>query len=172
MKRWHLAFWLIVFMALGIWYVTRGYKPGPKEGSVAPPFSLTNASGQSVSLQQYSKQLVLVNFWATWCSPCVSEMASLERLYQKYKDQGFVVLAISVDEDGWKSIDAFLKKHPVTFPILLDSEFHVAELYGTYRIPESYLIDNKGQIVEKILGAKEWDSPEVLAKIEKLLPKP
>ncbi len=172
MKKWHIAFWVILFSAISIWYVTKGYHSGPKEGSQAPEFSLPNASGQTQSLSQFSNQVILLNFWATWCSPCVSEMASLDHLYQKYKDKGFVVLAVSVDEEGWKAINEFLKKIPVTFPILLDSEFKVADFYGTYQVPESYLINRKGQIVDKILGAKEWDSPEMISKIEKIISNP
>ncbi len=171
MKRWLLIFLLIILSALSIWYVTKGYHSGPKDGTQAPEFSLDNQSGQKQSLSQYSNQVVLLNFWATWCAPCVSEMASLDRLYQKYKDKGFVVLAVSVDEDGWKAIDAFLKKNPVTFPILLDADYKVADQYATYRVPESYLINRQGQVVEKILGAKEWDSSEMISKIEKIIGK-
>lgn len=169
MKRWPLVFLLILLSALSIWYVTKGYHSGPKEGSQAPDFSLPNQAGQNQSLSQFSKQVVLLNFWATWCAPCVSEMASLDRLYQKYKDKGFIVLAVSVDEEGWKVIHEFLKKIPVTFPILLDVDYKAADQYGSYRVPESYLIDKQGQVVEKILGAREWDAPEMTSRIEKLI---
>lgn len=169
MKRWPLVFLLILLSALSIWYVTKGYHSGPKEGSQAPDFSLPNQAGQNQSLSQFSKQVVLLNFWATWCAPCVSEMASLDRLYQKYKDKGFIVLAVSVDEEGWKVIDEFLKKIPVTFPILLDVDYKAADQYGSYRVPESYLINKQGQVVEKILGAREWDAPEMTSRIEKLI---
>lgn len=169
MKRWLIIFLLILISATSIWYVTKGYHSGPKEGSSAPDFSLKNSAGDLQGISQYANQVVLLNFWATWCAPCVSEMASLDRLYKKYKDKGFAVLAVSVDEEGWKAIEEFLKKIPVTFPILLDSDFKTADLYGTYRVPESYLIDRKGQIIEKILGAQEWDSPEMTAKIDKLI---
>lgn len=172
MRRWLVIFFLILLAAVSIWYVSKGYNSGPKEGSKAPDFSLKNSQGDSLSISQYNNQVILINFWATWCAPCVSEMASLDRLYQKYKDRGFVVLAISVDEDGWKPIDEFLKKIPVTFPILLDLDYKVADLYGTYRVPESYLIDKKGNIAEKILGAQEWDSPEMSSKLEKILVQP
>lgn len=172
MKRWLLIFLLIAAAALSIWYVTKGYQSGPQEGHKAPEFSLKNSAGESQTLSQFSNHVVLINFWATWCAPCVSEMASLDRLYQKYKDKGFVVVAVSVDEDGWKAIDEFLKKIPVTFPILLDSDYKVADLYGTYRVPESYLIDKEGKIIDKILGAQEWDSPDMLSKVEKALQKP
>ncbi len=172
MKRWLIIFFLILLAAVSIWYVSRGYNTGPKEGAKAPSFSLKNSQDQSVSISQYSNQVILLNFWATWCAPCVSEMASLDRLYQKYKDKGFVVLALSVDEEGWKAINEFLKKNPVTFPILLDLDYKVADLYGTYRVPESYLIDKTGKISEKILGAQEWDSSEMSSKLEKLLAQP
>ena len=172
MKRWLLIFLLIAVAGLSIWYVTKGYRSGPQEGQQAPAFSLKNSAGESQTLSQYSNHVILINFWATWCAPCVSEMASLDRLYQKYKDRGFVVIAVSVDEEGWKAIDEFLKKIPVTFPILLDSDYKVADLYGTYRVPESYLIDQEGKVIDKILGAQEWDSPEMFSKVEKALEKP
>lgn len=169
MKRWILLFFLILLAGLSIWYVSKGYHPSPKEGTFAPAFSLTNSSGKTYSLSDYQGKVVLINFWATWCHPCVSEMASLDRLYQKLKDKNFELLAISVDEGGWTEINEFLKKHPVNFPIVLDSDYIVADQYGTYRVPESYLLDTQGKIVDKILGAQEWDSPEMLSMIQKVL---
>lgn len=172
MKRWTLILLLIFLSGFSIWYVSKGYHSGPKEGSVAPDFSLTNQAGKAVTLGDYRGKVVLINFWATWCSPCVSEMASLDRLYQKYKDKNFDLLAISVDEGGWDEVGAFLKNHPVTFPIVIDGDYKVADLYGTYRVPETYLINAEGKIVDKILGAQEWDSPEMLSLIEKAISKP
>ena len=169
MKRWTLLLFLILLSGLSIWYVSKGYHPSPKEGTLSPSFSLNDLSGRTYSLANYRGKVLLINFWATWCNPCVSEMASLDKLYQKLKDKNFELLAISVDEGGWDEIKKFLQKHPVTFPILLDSDYKVADQYGTYRVPESYLIDSQGKIIDKILGAQEWDSPEMLSKIEKAL---
>ncbi len=168
MRKWHIAFWVLLFSVIGIWYATRSYRPSLKEGEMAPSFSLPDSSGKNVSLQDFSGRVILLNFWASWCAPCVSEMASFDHLYQQLKDKKFDVVAVSVDEGGWKAVEAFLKKHPVTFHILVDPEFKIADEYGTYRIPETYLIDSHGKIVEKILGAQDWNSPFMINKISKL----
>lgn len=165
---------VLILAAAGfwVWWVSKDYRPGAKEGRQPPSFELPDRSGKIHSLQEYQGKVVLLNFWATWCSPCISEMGSLEKLYQTFKGQPFVVVAVSLDEEGWKAVDAFTQKIPVTFPILLDKDFKIADLYGTYRVPETYLIDQKGRMVEKILGPQEWTVPAFVEKIKLLIAKP
>ena len=163
-------YWVFVFLfafgLLSFWFLLKDYQPGPKRGSKAPEFSLLNRSNQRISLENFQGKLLLLNFWATWCAPCVEEMESLEKLYQKLKSKGFEVIAVSLDEEGWKAIDGFLKRTPVTFTILLDEDFSIAQKYGTYRVPESFLIGRNGEVLEKIFGPQDWVEEKMVRKIE------
>ena len=138
-------------------------------GHVAPDFTLTNIAGQQVSLSQYRGKIVVLNFWATWCPPCREEMPSMEALYQKYKDQGLVMLAVNVDENGESAVKKFLMKTPYSFPILLDSENVAQNIYGVFRFPESFIIDREGVIVEKIIGGRNWLSAGASKMLDFLL---
>lgn len=125
-------------------------------GKVAPDFTLMNMAGQQVSLSQYRGKVVILNFWATWCPPCREEMPSMEALYKKYQDQGFVMLAVNVDETGAAAVRKFLQKNPYSFPILLDSDNVAQNTYGVFRFPESFIIDRNGVIVDKVIGGRDW----------------
>jgi peroxiredoxin len=168
-RSWLLLLVFVLFVS-GVWLVSKDYRTSPEEGKAAPDFTLSDRTHRKVSLTDYRGSVVLLNFWATWCGPCVAEMGSLEKLRQQLQGRPFEILAVSIDEEGWKAIDNFLKKIPVTFPILLDQDFSISDRYGTYRVPETYLIDPQGHIVEKILGGQDWVSPEMMEKIRKILP--
>ncbi|MCP5468490.1 MAG: TlpA family protein disulfide reductase [Deltaproteobacteria bacterium] len=135
----------------------------------APDFELKNKENKQVSLKSYRGKVVLLNFWASWCSPCRHEMPSLENLYQKYKSKDFIVLGVSLDEDGWSSINAFTDKVKVSFPIILDEDMQVSQLYQTFRIPESFLIDQSGIVVDQFTGPQDFNSSVFFNKIENLL---
>jgi peroxiredoxin len=137
---------------------------------LAPEFTLEDLTSSQVSLTDLRGKVVLLNFWATWCGPCQEEMPSLESLYRRYQDKNFVVLGVSLDEEGWAAIDAFTKRIPVTFPILLDAKQATSDLYQVYRIPETYLIDTNGQIVDKFVGPQNYDREIFFKKVEKYLP--
>ncbi|RLB76279.1 MAG: TlpA family protein disulfide reductase [Deltaproteobacteria bacterium] len=139
------------------------------ESKLAADFTLTNMQGEQVSLSQYRGKVVILNFWATWCPPCREEMPSMERLYQKYKDQGLVILAVSADENGKKAVSQFLQKTPYSFPILLDSDNIAQNAYGVFRFPESFIIDRNGMVVQKIIGGRDWLSGSTYELINFLL---
>ncbi len=139
------------------------------ESKLAADFTLTNMQGEQVSLSQYRGKVVILNFWATWCPPCREEMPSMERLYQKYKDQGLVILAVSADENGKKAVSQFLQKTPYSFPILLDSDNIAQNAYGVFRFPESFIIDRNGMVVKKIIGGRDWLSGSTYELINFLL---
>src|SRR5262245_21509083 len=109
-RRGWIYFLLIAAVAGGLWWTAKDYRKSPQEGKAAPDFTLLDRNQKKVSLKDYRGSVVLVNFWATWCGPCAAEMGSLERLYQRLKGRKFEILAISLDEEGWKAIEAFEKK--------------------------------------------------------------
>lgn len=136
----------------------------------APEFNTLNLNGNKTNLSDYAGNVVLLNFWATWCSPCRREMPDMEKLWQRYQDSGFVVVGMSNDEgDKRKRIATFIKKVKLSFPILLDPDSKISDLYDVSGIPVSFLINREGKIVAKIVGTREWASPEAFALIEQLL---
>ena len=138
-------------------------------GSPAPGFTLERlADGAPVSLSDLRGQVVLLNFWATWCKPCEDEMPAMERLYRMLQPEGFELLAISVDHDPG-AVKRFRERLGLSFPILLDPGQQVARAYLTFRFPESLLIDPEGVVLERYIGAKEWDAEAYVERIRRLL---
>jgi len=142
-----------------------------RPGAPAPDFELARFTGESESLAAQRGKVVLINFWATWCRPCLEEMPSMERLYRDLAGEAFEMLAISVDETA-EPIGDFRERLGLTFPILLDPEQRVAALYQTFHYPESYLVDAEGRIVSRYIGPREWDSSLYREHIRALLGAP
>jgi peroxiredoxin len=124
-----------------------------------------------VNLESVSGEVVLVNFWATWCKPCEDEMPAMERLYRTLSGSGFELIAISVDDDR-ALVERFAGRLGLSFPILLDPQHEVATAYQTFRFPESLLVGRDGVIVERYIGPKEWDAAAYVTRIRKLLAEP
>jgi len=135
----------------------------------APDFVSENLRGGNTGLTDYKGKVVLLNFWATWCMPCRAEMPGMETIWQKYKEQGLVIAAVSVDEGSRGRIETFSKLLDLSFPILLDPESKVSDLYKVSNMPTSFLIDRNGKIISHIVGTEEWTSPEAIQLVEKLL---
>jgi len=135
----------------------------------APSFILTDLSGEKVSIASLSGKLVLLNFWATWCGPCRTEMPGMERLWQHYRDRGLEVIAVSIDNTGEKHIADFVRLLNLSYPILLDPNSQVADRYAVNGLPTSYLIDGKGQVIGRMVGGRKWNSPDADDLIDKLL---
>jgi peroxiredoxin len=127
-----------------------GARP-PVVGMPAHEFSLPNLSGQAQSLSQYRGKIVLLNFWATWCKPCTTEMPAMQAAYERFRDRDFAVLAINELEDTSK-VREHIREHGHTFPVLLDQDNRVANLYGVFGLPVSVFIDEEGVIREYIKG--------------------
>ena len=127
-----------------------GARP-PVVGMPAGDFSLTDLNGHVQSLSQYRGKIVLVNFWATWCKPCTTEMPAMQAVYDKLREKGFVVLAINELEDTEKVIE-HIRTYGHTFPVLLDHDNRVANQYGVYGLPVSVFIDEAGIVQEYIKG--------------------
>ncbi len=131
-------------------------------------FELPNLNNEKVDINSFKSNVVLVNFWASWCGPCRKEMPAMEKLYRKYKERGFVILGINYMEKKDKAIN-FMKEMNLTFPTLLDTNGSVAKLFNVYAIPSSFLIDKKGRVRGTVYGAREWDDHGALEIIEELL---
>lgn len=138
-------------------------------GQKAPDFTLKDINGNSVSLSSFKGKVVLLNFWATWCPPCKAEIPSMNKLHQKLKNRGFVMLAVSTDR-AVIDVKDFLKTTPVNFPVVVDYNLNVSRsLYRVFMMPTTFLIDRKGVIVEKYFGEQDWTEPEIIKEIEALL---
>ena len=140
----------------------------PALGERAPNFTLRNDDGQVVALADFQGKIVVLNFWATWCAPCVEEMPSLNRLAQKYADKGVQVLGVSLDEDA-DAYRSFLTKNQISFLTLRDPARNTSERYGTFKLPESYVISREGRLLQKVIGAADWMSQEMTSYFDGLL---
>jgi thiol-disulfide isomerase/thioredoxin len=134
----------------------------------APAFQLASMSGKPVSLDQFKGQVVMINFWASWCGPCRQEMPILEKLYSKYEPMGFTMLGINVEPDSQLAVN-WLKDTPVTFPILFDTKSEVSKLYKVSSMPSTVLIDRKGNLRWLHRGYKQGDENDYLDQIRALV---
>lgn len=142
-----------------------GSRP-PRIGTAAPDFTVQD-SDRKVSLADLHGQIVLLNFWATWCPPCVEEMPSLVQLQHRFKNKGITVLAVSLDDDG-NAYHQFLKDHQIDFLTVRDPAKQSSNLYGTFKYPETYVIDRNGIVRRKFIGAVEWSQPEIVEFLNRL----
>lgn len=141
----------------------------PDRGYPAPEFTLYDLDGKRHSLSEYKGRVVLLNAWATWCYPCLIEMPGLELLYKKFKKEKFAVLAISIDTTGPRPVKRYIEENNYTFPVLLSPNGVFQNLYRTISIPATFVIDKSGVIVSRIMGARQWDSPEAMKTFESLI---
>lgn len=144
----------------------------PREPVAAPVFALPDVAGKSVSLKDFRGKVVFINFWATWCIPCQWEMPDMDKLYQTFKDRGFVVLALSLDQGPPTVVENFVKERRLTYPVLLDSQAEVARLYGLRGVSGTYLIGADGNLRYAVFGPKEWFGEDARELIASLLPPP
>ncbi len=135
----------------------------------APDFAVKDINGNTIRLSEERGKVVLLNFWATWCRVCVAEMDTLEKIYRRFKDKGFVIIGVSIDRYE-ESVKEFLKERRITFPVAVDPEKDIYfDKYGGFGVPLSFLIDKKGYIRDTIFGENEWDSEEFINKLNLLL---
>jgi thiol-disulfide isomerase/thioredoxin len=134
----------------------------------APPFKLDSMAGKPVSLDQYKGQVIMINFWASWCGPCRTEMPLLEKLHAKYKPMGFTMIGVNVEPDSSLAAQ-WLKATPVTFPILFDTKSEVSKLYSVAGMPSTVIIDRKGNLRWLHRGYKAGDENQYLDQIRALV---
>ena len=140
----------------------------PSRPTLAKDFAVPGLTSHTLKLSDFQGRVRLVNFWATWCPPCKEEMPSMERLYQRYKDRGFTILAISIDANT-AAVAPFVRSFKLTFPIGLDPKLVAANDYTVRALPSSFLIDRQGNIVAVAMGPRDWDGTAAHAVIEALL---
>ena len=141
-------------------------------GDNAPDFSITaSVNGQgskTVTAKDFGGKLLLLNFWATWCPPCVEEIPGLNGLAQELGSKGLVILGVSVDKDA-DAFQQFLRRTPLAYPTARDPEQKINSSYGTVQYPESYLIDRNGKVIEKYISVQPWASPQMIQHVQSLL---
>ena len=170
-----------VALLIGVAWLNQDRVQPVTTGTVAPDFEVNDLGGGLARLSDHSGEVVLVNIWATWCLPCRVEMPSMERLYQQVGEEGFEIMAVSIDaelglldKDGQVggNIQAFADSLGLTFPMLHNPSGGIQRLYRTTGVPETFLIGKDGIIYKKVAGGTEWDAPEHKELIQRLLAPP
>jgi len=133
----------------------------------APDFNLEDQNGNFIRLSDYKGQVVIINFWATWCPPCRKEMPSMQRAWEVLEKEDIVMLAINVGEDS-DLIFAFTAEYPVEFPLLMDRTSEIVRNWKVRGLPTTFIVNPAGKIVYQAIGDRDWDAPEILDKIRKL----
>jgi thiol-disulfide isomerase/thioredoxin len=131
-------------------------------------FSLKTAEGKDITLSSLKGKVVFLNFWATWCPPCRTEMPSMEILHQRYKNDGLEFVAVDIMESRGV-IQDFMRENTYTFPVAMDTNGDVSSKYGVQAIPATFIIDRDSKIIFYAPGARNWNTPEVFAAFERLL---
>jgi cytochrome c biogenesis protein CcmG/thiol:disulfide interchange protein DsbE len=137
-------------------------------GDSAPDFSITADNGRTITTSNFGGKLLVLNFWATWCQPCLQEIPSLDEFQRRFANAGVVVLGVSVDKDE-KAYRDFLTRARVAFLTARDPDNKINADYGTLKFPETYIIDSKGKVVRKIINAQDWMSERMIQDVESLL---
>ena len=167
MKRWNSSLIRSCVLA-GMVVVAATFAIAGNVNTPATEFSLTSLTGQPVALSQYKGNVVLVNFWATWCGPCQQEMPLLDQMYKKYKPAGFTLLGVNVDKEA-PAVKDLLSRKPVSFTVLLDPENKVSRDYHVADMPSSVIIDRKGNVRYVHRGYHPGDENEYQDRIRQLI---
>ena len=138
-------------------------------GDRAPDFQLPDLNGQAVTLSALRGKVVMVHFWATWCPPCVEEIPTLAKLYRQFTGKDFIMLAVSVDEGGAGAVTAFMQRNRLDLPVLLDPDRATAASYGTFKFPETYIVDREGTVRYKMIGARDWTDPAAVQIVQNII---
>jgi peroxiredoxin len=160
-KNQRVIFYILVLIASAAWIILStdptkasvNQTSAPQTGFTAPDFTLQSIDGETYTLSELKGSAVLINLWATWCPPCRAEMPTIEKMYQEYKKQGLVVIAVDMTyQDDPAAIPLFAQEYNLTFPILLDEKAFVGSAYQLRSLPSSYFINRAGIISEVVIG--------------------
>ena len=145
---------LAVAAALVVCFLLPGLAAGLQRGQSAPPLQVTSVSGQHITNANYGGYVLLVQFFATWCSPCREAIPVIVKLNNKYGKQGFQVLGLSIDEKGDRVVKAFVAEKKINYPVALASD-ELQAAFGVRSVPTLFLINRKGQVIEKFMGMSD-----------------
>ena len=177
-RLWQTLVLLALGGLIGLAWTQRGRFVPADLGARAPEFASTTLAGEHFSIGASRGKVIVLNIWATWCTPCVREMPALERLYQRLKADGLIVVAVSTDAGPGTpglmgqpggDVRAFVAHYGLTFPIRHDARRTIEPLYFVQGLPTTYIIDKQGRIDRKAVGARPWDDAAHVAYFEKLL---
>jgi len=141
----------------------------PNRPQQAKDFKIAALDGGRLNLADFKGKVVFLNLWATWCGPCKEEMPAMERLWQRYKGEGLVVIALSMDSGGAKTVKPYIERAKYTYPIGLDPKMEIAQLYGAHSVPSTFIIDRNGALRAIALGPRDWDGRASFAFFDALL---
>jgi len=141
----------------------------PNRQQQARDFKVAALDGSRLSLADLKGKVVFLNLWATWCGPCKEEMPAMERLWQRFKGDGLVVIALSMDSGGAKIVKPYIEQAKYTYPIGLDPKMEIAQLYGAHSVPSTFIIDRNGALRAIALGPRDWDGRASFAFFDALL---
>ncbi|MGD1074659.1 MAG: redoxin domain-containing protein [Thermodesulfovibrionales bacterium] len=141
----------------------------PTIGLDAPELALRDASGKTFTLAALKGSVVFINFWASWCPPCKEEIPSIQMLYQHFRDDGRFRMLTVLYKDEYQKAIAILRQNNYDFPVLTDTDGRTASFYGLTGVPETYIVDKKGVLREKVIGPADWASPQTIGLISDLI---
>jgi len=173
-----ILIFLFPFLLLGC---SEGKRTGLSPGDRAPEVSGEDLQGLPRTLHSIKAKVVLVNFWATWCGPCIIELPALQSLYSQLKDEGLEIVGVVLDDTA-ESVAPYQKKNGITYPIIIDSKGDSKQPYGINGLPESFILDGEGRVVmvpdpgngqpvTRLIGPRDWTSPATVALFRSLLKK-
>ncbi len=168
MERGLLGLLAVLTAALLVTIYDGIHEPNVMVGDTAPNFKVVTDRGRTMTRADFGGKVLVLNFWATWCPPCIEELPSLNQFQKEMAGSGIVVLGVSVDKNE-AVYKAFLKRNGVVFETARDPSTEISAGYGTYKYPETYVIDASGKVRQKRIGQVNWMDPEVMSSIKGLL---
>jgi len=175
MKKKAFILLIILLFGIAIAFLVARHPAGPgiaTIGSSVPDIELVDINKNTLKLSDMRGSVVFVNFWATWCESCVEEMPSMEGLFNRLsKNPQFKLISILYRDDGYRAF-SYMKENGYTFPLYLNPDGYAAKLFGITGVPETFIIDKKGILRNKIIGPAEWDSPQVIETFQALVNEP